>query len=129
MSLEETIAANTAAIGDLIAVWKGMAQPAVQPTQGQTIAQDIGKAAGVVAAAAVAATGAAPLAEVAGVVAQATITDVLTAASQLVADPAKGKNALKAALTDAGIKVKAISEIPAEKLGDALTAIKLAIAL
>jgi len=132
MSLEETIAANTAAIGDLIACWKGMAQalagvtPSLQtiasPPASATVAQDIGKAAGIAAELAVSATAAAPLAAEAGAIATATVTDVLTAASQLIA--AKGKPALSAALKH--LNVKSLQAIPAEKLVEALGAIQVA---
>lgn len=140
MSLEETIAANTAAIGDLIACWKGMAQalagPSTTPvldivagqTASPTIAQNVAKAAGIAAELAVDATPAAALAPEAGAIATATVSDVLTAASQLIANPAKGKAALKAAFESVSIKVKAISEVPTDKLGAALAAIKDAIA-
>lgn len=127
MSLEETIAANTAAIGDLIACWKGMAQAlTAQPggivpaAQGKTVASEIGKAAGIAAELAVSATPGAPLAAEAGAIATATVTDVLTAASQLIA--AKGKPALSAALS--GFNVKSLAAIPAEKLVEALGAIQ-----
>lgn len=139
MSLEETIAANTAAIGDLIACWKGMAQaltaqpggivPAASPTPvldvivpANTVASEVGKAAGIAAELAVSATLGAPLAAEAGAIATATVTDVLTAASQLIA--AKGKPALSAALKD--FNVKSLQAIPAEKLVEALGAIQAA---
>lgn len=145
MSLEETIAANTAAIGDLIACWKGMARalatgpsttpvldivghPAVGAESSPTVAQNIAKAAGIAAELAVEATPAAILAPEAGAIATATLSDVLTAASQLIANPAKGKAALKAALTGINVKVTAISEIPKDKIAAALGAIKEAIA-
>lgn len=129
MSLEETIAANTAAIGDLIACWKGMAQALAGPvvtnvvnTNAPTVASEIGKAAGIAAELAVSATPGAPLAAEAGAIATATVTDVLTAASQLIA--AKGKPALSAALS--GFNVKSLAAIPAEKLVEALGAIQAA---
>lgn len=59
----------------------------------------------------------------------ATITEVLTAASILIANPAKGKAGLKVALEKAGVtKIKAISEVPADKFDAALAAINAAIA-
>lgn len=138
MSLEETIAANTAAVVALTAALGSLAPSlttiAAPPATvldivvPSTVAQNVAKAAGIAAELAVEATPAAILAPEAGAIATATITDVLTAASQLMANPAKGKAALKAALASVEVKVKAVSEIPADKLGAALAAIKDAIA-
>lgn len=134
MSLEETIAANTAAIGDLIACWKGMAQaltaqpggivPTATVTTTPTVASEVGKAAGIAAELAVSATPGAPLAAEAGAIATATVTDVLTAASQLIA--AKGKPALSVALKS--FNVKSLAAIPQEQLVEALGAIQAAMA-
>lgn len=139
--IEQVIADNTAAIRDLIACWKGMAQaltaqpggitPAGSSTPvldvivpANTVAAEVGKAAGIAAEVAVGTTGAAPLAAAAGAAVTVAVTEVLTAASQLIA--AKGKPALSAAL--APFKADSIKAIPAEVLADAMTAIKTALA-
>lgn len=134
--IEQVIADNTAALRDLIACWKGMAQALAAPSTtpvldvvagrpaDPTIAENIGKAAGIVAELAVSSTPAAPLAAEAGAIATATVTDVLTAATQLIA--AKGKPALADALKPFNVtSIKAISQ---EKLVEALGAIQTALA-
>lgn len=130
--IEQVIADNTAAMRDLIACWKGMSQAlaspvaaaAEPPASSNVIMTAIADAAGIAATAAVAATPAAPLAAEAGAIATATVTDVLTAASQLIA--AKGKPALADALKPFNVtSIKAISQ---EKLVEALGAIQTALA-
>lgn len=130
MSLEETIAANTAAIGDLIACWKGIAQALAGPAKpaivnaspADAVIKGVADAAGVAAELAVSGTPAAPLAAEAGAIATVTVKDVLTAASQLMA--AKGKPALSAALKP--FNVKSIQAITQDKLVEALGAIQAA---
>lgn len=142
MSLEETIAANTAAVLALTAALKAD-QVVINttfiggPKAGETSATPVldivvPKSAGGPTPAEQAELAALLVgveADKVAVAAKATITDVLTAASILMANPAKGKAALKAALEKAGVtKIKAISEVPADKLDAALAAINAAIA-
>lgn len=124
MSLEQTIADNTAAVVALTTalnkpLWLKPSVDAltdVQPVKTNTSPAAV---VGAIAGAVVKETAAAPAAELV----QVTITDVLNLASQLIAS--KGKDVLNAAL--APFQVKSIKAIPAEKLGEVKTAIQAAL--
>lgn len=132
MALEDTIAANTAAVLALTAalnkpLWldpslRGLTGAAV--VTNNTKAETIGKIAGDVASAAVGLTGAAPLAQDAGALVTITVTDVLNAASQLIAKTSKAN--LSETLKD--FNAKKISEIAPEHLQAALEKLNAAIA-
>lgn len=135
MSLEETIAANTAAIGKLTEVMLGKstpiqtsftfidpASPAGSPTKAQTIA----KVAGDVAATAVGLTGAAPLAADAGQIVTVTVQDVLALASKLIAKTDKAT--LQDTLKDFDLKGKKLSDITPEYLKPAYDKLTAALA-
>lgn len=123
MALEDTIAANTAAVLALTAALNNthnFATPAGTPTKQETA----GKIAGDVAALAVSMTPAAPLAEDAKVIVTVTVTDVLNAASKLIAKTSKQN--LSDTLKD--FNAKKISEIAPEHLQAALDKLNVAIA-
>lgn len=129
MALEDTIAANTAAVLALTAALRNsqgapinisVATPAGTPTKQETA----GKIAGDVAALAVSMTPAAPLAEDAKVIVTVTVTDVLNAASKLIAKTSKQN--LSDTLKD--FNAKKISEIAPEHLQAALDKLNVAIA-
>lgn len=130
MSLEETIAANTAAVVGLTAAlaamvneghWSNDAAPVIV---NNTAAQKIGKVAGDVAAAVVASTPAAALAGDAQAVVTVTVTDVLNAATQLIAKTDKAT--LAATLKE--FNAKSIAAIAPDSLKPALDKINAAIA-
>lgn len=138
MSLEETIAANTAAVIALTAAIQAssVGASAVNTTSlvaGSPLPQNgaavkgleaaLSAAAGVAAATAVTAAGQPALADAAALAASVTVTDVLNLASQLIA--AKGKPALKEALSE--YNVKSIQAIAPEKLQAALASIQKAL--
>lgn len=130
MALEDTIRENTAAVLALTeqlkqtseARWSNDAPAAV--VTNVTKAETIGKIAGDVASAAVGMTGAAPLAEDAKAIVTITVTDVLNAASQLIAKTSKAN--LSETLKD--FNAKKISEIAPEHLQAALDKLNTAIA-
>lgn len=132
MSLEETIAANTSAVTGLTAAlaamvseghWPNDAAP-IGPAGSPTTAQTIGKVAGDVAAAVVASTPVAALAGDAQAVVTVTVTDVLNAATQLIAKTDKAT--LSATLKE--FNAKTIAAIAPDSLKPALDKINAAIA-
>lgn len=141
MSLEETIAANTAAVVGLTAALAALAAMVSEGhwsndratvnlvnqtpiVTNNTAAQTVGKVAGDLAAAAVGLTGAAPLASDAQAVVQVTVTDVLNAATQLIAKTDKAT--LSATLKE--FNAKTIAAISPDSLKPALDKINAAIA-
>lgn len=126
MALEDTIAANTAAVLALTAALNGNKAVASVVTNVATdsLPGAIAAAAGAVAGIAVTAAGQPALAPEASAIAVATVTDVLNAAGKLIA--AKGKPKLLKTLS--GFNAKSIQAIAPENLKAALDAINTALA-
>lgn len=128
MALEDTIAANTAAV---IALTAQLAKGSVEVTNNTVvttadvpaITKALANAASVAAGIAVTAAGQPELAAAASVVAQTTVTDVLNAAMKLIA--AKGKPTLQETLKE--FNAKSIQVIAPENLKAALDKINAAI--
>lgn len=126
MALEDTIAANTAAVLALTAALNGNKAVAsvVNNFATDALPGAIAAAAGAVAGIAVTAAGQPALAPEASAIAVATVTDVLNAAGKLIA--AKGKPTLIETLR--GFNSKSIQTIAPENLKAALDAINTALA-